>query len=379
MPDFKTRSAEIVLSTADRMNYFCIMAIWRTRSANRAVAYWVLAGTVMLLIQVLLGGITRLTGSGLSITEWNVITGVIPPLRETQWLAEFEKYKQTPQFHLLNADFTLNDFKFIFFWEWFHRLWARLVGVVFVVGFVWLLLKRKMKSEMIAPLLILFLLGLMQAVIGWIMVASGLTGDALYVKPTRLALHFIFAIGLISYAFWFSLKLLIPVIGVRNARGLRGFSIGMLVLIFFQLLYGALMAGNKAAAIAPGWPKINGDWLPPTLLREKPVLLNFIGNSITIHFIHRNLAYLILICVCTWTVKLFSSGIIRNQRSRLLLPLALVFLQVLLGILTLIVSPGIVANRWVMFDWLALLHQLNGLLLLFSIIYSIYVLKPMNK
>src|SRR5450755_3206775 len=98
------------------MNYFCYMAIWKTRSANRAVAYWVLAGTIMLLIQVLLGGITRLTGSGLSITEWNVITGAIPPLTEQQWLQEFGKYQQTQQFHLLNADFTLGDFKFIFFW-----------------------------------------------------------------------------------------------------------------------------------------------------------------------------------------------------------------------------------------------------------------------
>ena len=175
-----------------------------------AVAYWVLAGTGMLFIQVLLGGITRLTGSGLSITEWNMVAGVIPPHNAEQWAAEFDKYKQTPQFHLLNADFTLSDFQFIFFWEWFHRLWARLVGVVFLVGFVLLLYKRKLKSEMITPLLILFFLGLMQAAIGWIMVASGLTGDALYVKPTRLALHFIFAIGLISYAFWFSLKLLFP-------------------------------------------------------------------------------------------------------------------------------------------------------------------------
>ncbi|HCL82328.1 MAG TPA: heme A synthase, partial [Chitinophagaceae bacterium] len=152
------------------------MVSWKTKSANRGVAYWVLAGTIMLFIQVLLGGITRLTGSGLSITEWNVITGVLPPLSPQQWSAEFDKYKQTPQFHLLNAGFTLSDFKFIFFWEWFHRLWARLVGVVFIVGFVLLLFKRKLKSEMITPLLILFFLGLLQALIGWIMVASGLTG-----------------------------------------------------------------------------------------------------------------------------------------------------------------------------------------------------------
>jgi len=279
----------------------------------------------------------------------------------------------------LNADFTLGDFKFIFFWEWFHRLWARLVGVVFIVGFVWLLFKRKMKSEMIMPLLILFFLGLLQAAIGWIMVASGLTGGALYVKPTRLALHFIFALGLISYAFWFALKLLFPVSRIKNARWIRRFSISLLVLVFIQLLYGALMAGNKAAAVAPGWPLINGDWVPASLFRQSPFMLNFIGNPIMIHFIHRNLAYLILLGIFGWTLRLFRSGIIRNQRTRLLLPMGLTILQILLGILALLTSPGIIANHWVAFDWIALLHQLNGMLLLFSLIYAIYVLRPYLK
>jgi cytochrome c oxidase assembly protein subunit 15 len=361
------------------MNYFCCMPIWRTKSANRAVGYWVLVGTLMLCIQVLLGGITRLTGSGLSITEWDVVAGVLPPLNAEQWSLKFNMYKQTPQFHLLNPDFTLGDFKFIFFWEWFHRLWARLVGVVFIVGFVWLLFKRKMKSEMIMPLLILFFLGLLQAAIGWIMVASGLTGDALYVKPTRLALHFIFALALISYAFWFALKLLFPVSRIKNARWIRRFSIGLLVLVFIQLLYGALMAGNKAAAVAPGWPLINGEWVPASLFRQSPFMLNFIGNPIMIHFIHRNLAYLVLLGIFGWTLRLFRSGIIRNQRTRLLLPLGLTILQILLGILALLTSPGIIANHWVAFDWIALLHQLNGMLLLFSLIYAIYVLRPYLK
>ena len=361
------------------MIYFCQMTIWKASSVNRAVAYWVLAGTIMLFIQVMLGGITRLTGSGLSITEWNVITGAIPPTNPQQWMAEFDKYKQTPQFHLLNLGFTLPDFKFIFFWEWFHRLWARLVGVVFIVGFVLLLYKRKLKSEMITPLLILFFLGLMQAAIGWIMVASGLTGDALYVKPTKLAFHFILAIGLISYAFWFSLQQLFPNTYIRSARGIRGFAIGLLALVFFQLLFGALMAGNKAAAVAPTWPKINGDWIPPTLFRESPLILNFIGNTITIHFIHRDLAYIILLGILIWTLQLFRSGIIHRQRTRLLLPLMLVIMQILLGILALITSPGIAANHWMLFDWLALFHQMNSMLLLFSLIYAIYTLRPAGK
>jgi cytochrome c oxidase assembly protein subunit 15 len=355
------------------------MGFLKTKSVNSTVGYWVLAGTAMLFIQVLLGGITRLTGSGLSITEWDVFTGAIPPFKQEQWMDTFNKYKHTPQYHLLNADFTLSDFKFIFFWEWFHRFWARLVGVVFIVGFIWLLYKRKLKSEMIMPLLILFFLGLLQAAIGWIMVASGLTGDAIYVKPTKLALHFIFALILISYSFWFSLRLLFPATRFRNSRKIWVSSIGLLIIVFIQLLYGALMAGNKAAAVAPSWPTINGDWFPAHLFSRSPFILNFIANKMMIHFIHRNLAYFILLAVTIWTVYLFRSGIIRSQRTRLFLPMVLVLIQVVLGICALITSPAIVANRWVAFDWFALLHQLNGMLLLFSLIYAIYVLRPSVK
>lgn len=379
MIPFPGRKDEIVIYQRRRMNYFCFMSIWKTGSPNRAVAFWVLGGTIMLVVQVMLGGITRLTGSGLSITEWNVITGVIPPLKQQEWMVEFEKYRQTPQYHLLNAGFSLSDFKFIFFWEWFHRFWARLVAVVFVVGFVYLLLKRKMKTEMIKPLLILFLLGALQGAIGWIMVASGLTGDALYVKPTRLALHFVFALVLISYAFWFSLHLLFPVNRIRNARGLRRFSKVLLGLIFLQLIYGALMAGHKAAAVAPTWPTINGDWVPATLFKNPSWYLNFVENTIMIHFIHRGLAYLIFLGIVLWTFRLFSSGLLRYERTKLIAPLALVCLQILLGILAVLLSPGIQANHWVFFDWIALFHQLTGMLLLLSLVYAVYVLRPAHS
>src|ERR1700733_3779441 len=143
------------------------------KPANRQVTNWVLIGVFMLVIQVILGGITRLTGSGLSITEWDVVTGALPPLNHAQWLEAFDKYRQTPQFRFLNSGFSLSDFKFIFFWEWFHRFWARLVGVVFLVGFAGLLWKRKIRPEMIRPLIILFLLGALQGAVGWIMVVSG--------------------------------------------------------------------------------------------------------------------------------------------------------------------------------------------------------------
>src|SRR5882724_9785858 len=149
--------------------------------SSRPVAIWVKTGVFMLLVQVILGGVTRLTGSGLSITEWNVVTGTVPPLNSTQWQDAFDKYRQTPQFQILNSGFTLHDFKFIFFWEWFHRFWARMLGIVFAIGFVFFFVKKYFDRQMIRPFVILFLLGGLQGLIGWLMVTSGLNDEHLYV------------------------------------------------------------------------------------------------------------------------------------------------------------------------------------------------------
>jgi cytochrome c oxidase assembly protein subunit 15 len=347
----------------------------REAKARRYVSNWILIGVFMLLIQVVLGGITRLTGSGLSITEWNVVTGALPPLNEDKWTQEFNKYRQTPQYLLLNSDFTLSDFKFIFFWEWFHRFWARLIGVVFVVGFVYLVAKKYLKREMQQPLIFLFIFGAFQGAIGWIMVASGLTGDAVYVKPTRLALHFIFALALISYAYWFALQLRVKPqqrIVVPALRKWTGWIIGLL---FVQLIFGALMAGHKAALTAPTWPDINGDLIPDNLLRESPVLLNFFENKITIHFVHRTLAYLILILVVIYTIKAFKVAPAGDTfRKTRIMPVLFVTAQVILGIVSVLVSPGIMPQKWGLFEWMAQLHQIVGMLLLLSFVAMLYLL-----
>jgi heme a synthase len=348
--------------------------------SSRAVSNWVLIGVAMLVVQVILGGITRLTGSGLSITEWNVVTGIFPPMSNQQWVTEFEKYRQTPQFHLLHSDFGLKDFKFIFFWEWFHRFWARMVGVVFVIGFVYLVAKREMKQEMIKPLMILFLLGALQGAVGWIMVASGLTGDAIYVKPTKLAIHFVLALGLISYAFWFALQLIVPKDEIMVNKNLRRWELGILVVLFFQLLFGAIMAGHKAANAAPTWPSINGDFIPSTLWKESPLLLNFVDNSITIHFVHRGLAYLLFILVFIWTFNAYRNPATSNRLRRFRwLPAFFVSLQILLGILTVMTSPQIVVNHWGIFEWLAQLHQITGMLFLLSMVYVLFIVRQSKK
>jgi len=347
--------------------------------SSKLVARWLLLGVIMTIIQVALGGITRLTGSGLSITEWDVITGTLPPLNEQAWMIEFDKYRQTPQFQLLNFEFTLSDFKFIFFWEWFHRLWARLIGLVFAGGFIWFIVRKHFKKEMIQPLVVLFVLGILQGAVGWIMVASGLTGDAVYVKPTRLALHFIFALGLLCYTFWFALKLLVKDDQLVQHRQLHNKNLLLIAVLIVQLLYGALMAGHKAANVAATWPKINGEWFPSSLFSHEPFLLNFIDNKILVHFIHRGLAYVLLILIIIWSIQLWKAkGSLLFRKIRMI-PLILTTLQVLLGIFSILTSTGIIPGQWGTFEWMAQLHQLTGMCLLLSLVFTLFVIRPQIK
>jgi cytochrome c oxidase assembly protein subunit 15 len=350
---------------------------------SKAVANWLLLGVWMTVIQIALGGITRLTGSGLSITEWDVVTGALPPMSEAHWQELFAKYKTTPQFQLLNFDFNLTNFKFIFFWEWFHRLWARTIGLVFAFGFIYFFVKKYFKPSMVKPLVILFLLGALQGAIGWIMVASGLEGDAVYVKPTRLALHFIFALGLLSYTYWFALSLKANSIEKQgvSAEGqyqlvrIRKWAWVIMVVLFFQLIYGALMAGHKAANVASTWPTINGQWIPAGLTSKEGFLLNAVDNTIWVHFIHRGLAYLLLALIVYWTIKM---NAIRGNRFWMKvnkLPVLLVLVQVLLGILTVLSSAHIVPGTWAQFEWFAQIHQLVGMLLLLSVVNIIFATK----
>ena len=354
--------------------------------SNKLVATWLLLGVVMTIIQFVLGGVTRLTGSGLSITEWEVITGALPPLSEEAWLIEFAKYKQTPQFQLLNFEFDLQNFKYIFFWEWFHRLWARIIGLVFAGGFIWFVVAKHFKKEMIKPLVILFFLGIMQGAIGWIMVASGLEGDAVYVKPTRLALHFIFALGLLSYTFWFALQLSVPQTALQISAGMhqavqkaKKINVAILALLVLQLMYGALMAGHKAAMVAPTWPTINGDYMPSNLFSDPVFLLNFIENKILVHFMHRGIAYVLLVLVIYWTVQLYRiNGSSFFNRIKIF-PLLLVVLQVLLGIASLLYARSIIPGVWGIFEWMAQIHQLVGMSLLLSLVATFYVMREQTK
>lgn len=348
-----------------------------TKHSSNLVGIWLLTGVAMIIVQIILGGITRLTGSGLSITEWKPLLGAIPPLSEAEWQAAFEKYQQIAQFKVLNAHFTLSDFKFIFFWEWFHRLWGRLLGVVFLIPFIWFWVKGYFKKDMITSLIILFLLGGLQGLIGWIMVKSGLNDTNLYVSHFRLAIHFMAALVLLVYTFWFALKLLIPAGTGINAPGLKKFAVAITGLLTVQLTYGAFMAGLKAGLFAATWPDINGVYMPEmnTLNGEEISLVSaMINHPLGIHFVHRNLAYLITILMLIWTFKAARLSANSLFNAVKWWPLALVIVQVVLGIYATITSYKAIPQVWGVFEWNAQLHQIVAMFLLLSLTLIIFIL-----
>ena len=346
------------------------MNLPQQKRSDRTVSNWIMIGVAMLIVQILLGGITRLTGSGLSITEWDIITGALPPTNQHQWLQEFHKYQQTPQYRLLNFNFTIRDFKFIFFWEWFHRLWGRLIGLVFLIPFIIFLMQKQIRPPMIKPLVILFLLGALQGAVGWIMVASGLTGDALYVKPTKLAMHFVLACVLISYAFWFGLQLKVKNEDLVVNRKLRNFTWSIITLLFIQLIFGALLAGHKGATAAPTWPDINGSLAPSYIFKQGAI--SIIDNPIVIQFIHRSFAYLLVLFILVWTIRTFQPKASGSFMKIRWIPAFFVLIQLVLGIFTVLTSAKIRPAKWNTFEWLAQLHQLVAILLLLSLIAALF-------
>jgi len=337
--------------------------------STRIVANWIFLGVGMLIVQVLLGGITRLTGSGLSITEWKPIMGALPPMNEAEWQTAFTKYQSIAQYKYLNNHFTLSDFKFIFFWEWFHRQWARFIGVVFLLPFIYFLWKGYFKKWMINPLIILFLLGALQGAIGWIMVQSGLNQEDLYVNHIRLAAHFIAAMVLICYALVFGLMLTTGNSQRIQSPALKKFTLLLLVILVVQLIYGAFMAGLKAATAAPTWPDVNGTFMPDM------GALSWINHPVAVQFLHRTLAYVLLLLLVTWWVKArsFSAYPFFSRIKNLVL--LLVVVQVTLGVLSVLNSLSIIPGQFGTFEWLALAHQLVGMLLLLALIAAFYLMR----
>ncbi|PID68787.1 MAG: heme A synthase [Flavobacteriales bacterium] len=326
---------------------------------SKIVRVWLVIGLVMLIGQVILGGITRLTGSGLSITKWEIISGTIPPLNASEWQAEFELYKQTPQYHKINTHFELKDFKFIYFWEYFHRLWARILGFMFVIPFVFFLIKKKVDAILIKKLAMVILFAGLTASAGWIMVKSGLVNRP-WVNAYKLSLHFMLA--LISITFMVKILAYVYNFGISGKILNKKPIVFTIVLLFIQMIFAGLMAGMKAGLYYKTWPSMNGNLIPQVLKDTSNFLPANLTNYDTflfapalVQFIHRLLAYILLI-ITIYLFVVYRNKISGVSKFWLQSILFLIFLQLILGILTVVsISPGIPLTYGV-------LHQLVGLL-----------------
>jgi len=336
---------------------------------RKVVGNWLLIGVGMIVIQVLLGGITRLTESGLSITEWKPITGILPPLGDAAWQELFDKYKQTDQFKYVHQHFSMSDFKLIFFWEWFHRVWARMMGMVFLIGFIYFLVRRYFSKDMIGPLVLLFVLGGVQGFIGWIMVASGLVPEKYYVGHIELTTHFLAALFLLSYTLWFALRLRIQPEQQITLPHWRKRIIILGVLIVVQLMYGGFMAGLKAAITAPTWPTINGNWIPPVDWSEGGLVYVLSFNPLWVHLMHRGLAYLIagLVLGGWWMSRGRFAGLSNRLRNALLV---ITLGQILLGILTVMNATNDTALLY-----LGVAHQFTAMVLVMVWVSLLYLVR----
>ena len=323
-------------------------------SSNRAVAAWLLACCALVFAMVVVGGITRLTHSGLSIVEWQPLVGTIPPLNDAQWQDTFREYQQTPEFRLVNRDMTLAGFKSIFWWEYFHRLLGRLVGVVFFVPLAYFVVRGRVRGRLAWQLAGVFLLGGLQGAVGWYMVKSGLV-DEPRVASLRLASHLGMALLIYALMLWMALGLLVPR-GRPAAPGARRHAAFLAALVFLMVLTGALVAAIHAGLAYNTYPKMNGAWVPPEILALAPWWKNFVYNMATVQFVHRCLAIVIALTVAALWLRLPRAG--AEDRARIwsdALVLA-VGAQIALGITTLLMRVPVP---------LAALHQ-SGAVIVFT-------------
>jgi heme a synthase len=339
------------------------------KQAHPAVKAWLITGLVMVFIQILLGGITRLTGSGLSITEWNVIMGTLPPLNDAAWQEAFAKYQQIDQYKLVNSNMTMSEFKYIFFWEWFHRLWARMMGFVFLLPLLLFWAKGFIKTAELPRYGVLLILGGMAGLMGWIMVASGLQEDMVLVSPVKLMGHLLIACSIFMYLFRLILEDTMPKERRRFDSKAR-FLIGMLMLlVVVQIALGGLVAGSKAALNCTTWPLMNGSFIPEGLGFATPFHEHIAQNNITLQFMHRMMAYGLLL-YGLWLYFHLSSTLAKPVfHVYRHLMVAVLALQVLLGVLTVVNSKGAVPVSW------GVIHQFVAFFLLNILVGMHYLVK----
>jgi heme a synthase len=343
-----------------------------TARRRRHLAIWFWSGALMTLLILIIGGVTRLTQSGLSIVEWRPITGVVPPLSEAAWQDLFDQYRQFPEYQQLRRGMTMQEFRFIFFWEYLHRIAARVIGLVFLIPFLAFLALRYFDRKLLLRSLLLFGLGAAQGFMGWYMVMSGLV-DQPHVSHYRLAAHLSLAFAIFGACVWFALDLRprsaqASAADRASARDVMSGVWWVGVLLALQVVWGAFVAGLKAGLVYPTFPLMGGYLVPPGMLALEPLVRNLVENHVTVQWIHRMLGGVLTLAVVV--VALRGWTILRDRRTGLLGlgMLALIAVQVTLGALTLLYLVPVTfavahqAMAMVLFGvWLAWLHRLKRL------------------
>ena len=327
-------------------------------NARRYIRFWLLGLMALVILMIEVGGLTRLTDSGLSITEWRPVTGAVPPLSAAVWESEFAKYKEIPEYKLQNEGISLADFKIIYWWEWGHRQLGRVIGLVWALGFAFFLFTRQIPTGWTIRLLIIGLLGGFQGAVGWWMVASGLSGSMVDVASYRLATHLGIAFVILGFISWYALELRLTesnLIKQRRGRNKRIYNLATVLIIlgFLQILLGALVAGIDAGSAYTDWPFMAGGFFPPDLFAMEPFWRNFFEDPGLVQFMHRIAGYLLFgFGVFLW----FVTRQIGNKSVRFAFNIVLGFmiLQVALGVITVVYSAP-----W----YFAIVHQFGAVLL----------------
>ena len=323
---------------------------------NKLFIYWLTVSLFLVLTLIIVGGLTRLTNSGLSIIEWELFSGILPPLNDASWALYFEKYKTIPQYQLINSNMSLDEFKVIFYWEYFHRILARIIGIFFFIPLIFFYYSKCIKKKYLISSTGIFLLIVLQGIFGWYMVKSGLVFDVT-VSHYRLSLHLTTAIIIISFIFWLMINILNDKdkIFFKFTKDYLPYQI-LLILLFSQIILGAFVSGLDAGMIYQTWPKMGSSYIPDDLSVNKiQNILDFDNHSL-VQFYHRNLAYFIIIYSLCLSFKIF-----KNKRKNLYHPIKILLLflsiQIIFGISTLVSGLNI---------YLASIHQILGVLLVLS-------------
>lgn len=328
-----------------------------------SVRLWLFSICALIFAMVIVGGATRLTDSGLSITEWKPLLGAIPPLSDADWHAAFEKYKTIPEYHLINRGMSLAEFKFIYWWEWAHRFLGRIIGLVFFVPMLFFWLTGRLSARTKPRLVLLFVLGALQGGLGWFMVMSGLV-ERVDVSQYRLAAHLSLAVLIMGYAFWVALRLGEGPLRPHLSPALRFCARLVVAGVFVQIILGGFVAGMRAGSAYNTWPKMDGQWIPDGLGAMSPWFVNFFENAMTVQFNHRMFAYLLAL-----GIVLHTFGVLRRHRSNqrvkesVWLLFGGLFIQVGIGVWTLISQVPIS---------LGLLHQGMALVVFLLAIFHVY-------